>query len=127
MNQSNEDGLVKSNKKITGQLLTAFIVGAIFGQLLLYGLLHFVNQGDLWVTYLAYPAFIVRYVDVPLLWLCNIFNSNLCIGMGLDGGPLEWVEWAVMYTSMSVTYGLLFVIIYKIYSMFKDNITVKKL
>ena len=70
---------------------------------------------------LLYPAIVAfRNVNRPLQWLCDLFNSDLCRGLGLDGGPLVWVEWATLIIGSAMWIGVIFVIIHVFYRKLLD-------
>ncbi len=66
-----------------------------------------------------YGYFIIGGAVLTAICLVDqkIFKANLCRGLAFDGGPLEWVEWASVYISMAVVYGLLTFVIYKLYKL----------
>ncbi len=87
----------------------AFLIGAVIGLLIL--LLMF--RGGVSVTlstilWMPVHPFILLGDKIIYLY-CT--PKNLCAGLGLDGGTLEWLEWVFIYISAPITYGLLAVFI----------------
>ncbi len=97
-----------------------FISGGLFGFFLT----------NFWTLSEKLPSFLYRllllpflggwYISKIVLWpICKLSKTNICRGLGFDGGPLEWIEWLFVYTSMIICYGLVFLSVYKIYSKLK--------
>lgn len=44
---------------------------------------------------------------------CAVYPPNYCIGMGFDGGPLEWLEWLGVFMGGFVFWGIFIWFLYK--------------
>lgn len=109
--------MTSKNKKFI-----AFIGGCLFGG----GLLFFESILN------SIPPFLVQIIGFPakagliisniILWpICKFDTTNICRGLGLDGGPLEWIEWAGLFGGMIIGYGLIFLLIYILYLKIKNK------
>ena len=110
--------------KMVNKTLKSFLLGSAFG---LFFFDFFYEVSDYLIMWnsnlrefmntladiLFFPAHLVRYTGW-LHYLCKLFNSNACRGLGFDGGPLVWVEFVQMLAPVALLYGLLFVLIYKL-------------
>lgn len=88
-----------------------FACGFLFGVLLFPVVERFQLGGDwLWV---AAPGFWVLDAN-PGIWLvCKVLERrDLCIGLGFDSGPLEWLERAWLYLSLGLMYGAVALLVY---------------
>ncbi len=104
--------------------LIAFLIGSLVGILILIlGLFQIKIQILLLPAVLGIVAFDGLLAAVKLCQIKEIF----CTGLGFDGGPLEWLEWASLFVGMMLVYGLIFLagqIIYSTFvSKFRNNRT----
>lgn len=83
-----------------------FTSGFVFGASLFPAIEYF-GLGEDWL-WTARPGFWVFEAN-PAIWLvCDVLKrDDLCIGLGFDSGPLEWLEYGWLYLSLGLTYGLL--------------------
>jgi hypothetical protein len=83
-----------------------FVAGCAFGAALLTAVLVLHVDGA-WVG-AALPRFWLFDAN-PIVWaVCDVFaRRELCIGLGFDGGPLEWAERGWMFTAAALMYGAL--------------------
>ena len=96
--------------------LRIFLIGGSFGLALFLILVWLASRPEegveLPLISVLFPWFHLNLDDRFLELLCNILNRpNLCRGLGLDGGPLAWVEYIWAYVSPFIFYGIFFVII----------------
>ncbi|EKE06873.1 MAG: hypothetical protein ACD_18C00249G0008 [uncultured bacterium] len=102
--------------------LIPFFSGCLFAIFLIVIALvfekHIDNKNLLLV--LAYPAKIGVWISDIILWsICKFDTNDLCRGLGLDGGPLEWIEWTGIIGGLIVGYGLIFLLVYILYQKIK--------
>lgn len=91
-----------------------FFLGAVFGLLFFALVAREINGYDNYIPYFIesilgfylIPAIVI--VDVVLELLCRLLNSNQCVGLFFDGGPLEWAEFLGVYIISCLVYGLVF-------------------
>lgn len=50
-----------------------------------------------------------------------LFVPDQCIGFLFDGGPLEWLEYIVLYLSIAIESGIFFIVVYWVYEIFKKK------
>jgi hypothetical protein len=79
-----------------------FVVGAG-----LFPFMEWFRVGD-HLSWLAAPAGWLILVN-PATWLiCDVLQRDeLCIGLGFDSGPLEWLEYSWLYLAFGLLYGAL--------------------
>jgi hypothetical protein len=83
-----------------------FAGGFLAGLLLVPVVDHFRLSGD-WLL-VAAPMWWVFDANPVTLVACEVLErADLCIGLGLDGGPLEALEHAWLYVSLGLMYGAL--------------------
>jgi hypothetical protein len=96
-----------------------FTSGFVFGALLFPAIEYFELGGEL--LWAAAPGFWlwVFYAN-PAIWLvCDVLGrDDLCIGLAFDNGPLEWLEYAWLYLSLGLMYGLLALALSRLRSAF---------
>ncbi|MBT4153207.1 MAG: hypothetical protein HOE53_01000 [Candidatus Magasanikbacteria bacterium] len=102
----------------------AFLIGAITGAIIIYTEFFGISNVPSWlIDAIGFPIIIGLLVSRIILWpVCALSQTNICRGLGFDGGPLEWVEWTSIYLHTMVFYGLLFVGIYMVYLKIKKSI-----
>lgn len=71
------------------------------------------------LSIIGIPFKIINPVDSALHWVCNVFRSDICRGIGFDGGPLVWIEWTSAVIAMAFWYGLIFLLGEKIVTIVK--------
>jgi hypothetical protein len=93
-----------------------FVLGNITGLVSLVSVEKFntIPQPFKTVTFLlAQIGFIlVKIIQWPI---CLLNPNNICRGLGLDGGPLVWMEWTGLFISVIIGYGFLFVCVYMLF------------
>jgi len=95
-------------KPITKKVLT-FIIGCAFGAALLL-------MPPLFPQILGFPAKVGFLISEIILWpICKLDTTGICRGLGLDGGPLAWIEWTGLFGGMIIGYGIIFLLIYLLY------------
>jgi hypothetical protein len=60
------------------------------------------------VSYFLYPAYPFGFFFNLFDYLCPLLPPDSCRGLGLDGGPLEWLEWVMLFLQFAIGYGILF-------------------
>jgi len=59
--------------------------------------------------------------NIVLFPICFVNPHNICRGLGLDGGPLEFIEWAGMFGGMFVGYGVYGLGLYLLYKKIRKS------
>ncbi len=74
------------------------------------------------VMILQVPFLIGMYIgDILLGPVCHFSTTNICRGLGFDGGPLEWVEWTSLIGGGILIYGLIFWGVYRLYLFIRNK------
>lgn len=72
----------------------------------------------------GFPAKVGLLISDIILWpICKLDTTNICRGLGLDGGPLAWIEWTGLFGGMIIGYGIIFLLIYLLYIKAKKQKT----
>lgn len=78
---------------------------------------------DFMERFLFGPA-AVSYITLSFLILgpyCKLTHGEKCIGLLFDGGPLEWLEYLFLFPGSILGWGLIFLILYRIYIRVKSK------
>jgi hypothetical protein len=108
------------NMTLPRKKILAFVIGCILG----FGLLVYepllASMPAYAVRVIMFPASIggLSISDAILHPICKD-GPYICRGLGLDGGPLAWVELTGILGGMMIGYGLLFLLIYILYLKLK--------
>lgn len=104
--------------------LKLFCIGLLFGAILFtvpfFDLVHLGRFDSILIKLLFQILYIPVWITIPLgdiIHMIDIFfESDIDIGLGFDGGPLEWLEWLVFFVAMGLWYGILFSVFGNIYT-----------
>jgi len=99
----------------------AFILGNLFGAISLFSLEMFnALPQPLYALTFLFGRIGFFLVEIILWPICKFNTDHLCRGLGLDGGPLVWVEWTGLFVSVMIGYGFVFLLVYMLFQKMRS-------
>jgi hypothetical protein len=105
-----------------------FGIGFVFGLIILLAIVGNTTPSQLDNILLPFAIIgpIFKILLMPLDFFCAhtnymIGNREACAGLGFDGGPLEWIEFTLLYISTGLYYGSVFLFISEFYRIIRGK------